>query len=185
PNQDTLPQGGFGNPIALPLQKQPRERGNSVFLDHEFKPHADQWAFLASIEKIGRSRTEELVSDAEDRGHVVGVRFPITDEGEPKPWRTPPSRRRKEPPITGELPRSLELVLGNAIYIARAGLPPPLRNRLLRVAAFQNPEFYKAQAMRLPTYGEAADHCVRRRALASHRSSPGLPGRRTAVTGPT
>ncbi|MCW5980343.1 MAG: hypothetical protein KIT09_19830 [Bryobacteraceae bacterium] len=154
PNQDTLPQGGFGNLIALPLQKEPRERSNSVFLDDGFKPHTDQWAFLASVNRIGRSRIEELVSDAERRGRVVGVRFPATEEDEPEPWTTPPSRRRKEAPIAGELPRSLELVLGNEIYIAREGLPPPLRNRLLRVAAFQNPEFYKAQAMRLPTYGK-------------------------------
>ena len=46
----------------------------------------------------------------------------------------------------------MDLVVGNEIYIARDGLPPGLRNRLLRLAAFQNPEFYKAQAMRLPTY---------------------------------
>jgi superfamily II DNA or RNA helicase/very-short-patch-repair endonuclease len=151
PNQDTLPEGGFGNLIALPLQKQPRERGNSVFLDGEFTPHLDQWAFLASVNKIGRSRIDELISEAERRGHVVGVRFPITDEDEPEPWTTLPSRRRKES-ITGDLPRSVELVLGNEVYIAREGLPPSLRNRLLRVAAFQNPEFYKAQAMRLPVY---------------------------------
>ena len=42
--------------------------------------------------------------------------------------------------------------MGDQIYIAKEGLPPGLRNRLLRLAAFQNPEFYKAQAMRLPTY---------------------------------
>ena len=52
----------------------------------------------------------------------------------------------------GELPTTLELVLGNQIYIAKEGLHPGLRNRLLRLAAFQNPEFYKAQAMRLSTY---------------------------------
>ncbi len=54
----------------------------------------------------------------------------------------------------GELPRSLELILGNEIYIAKDGLAPGLRNRLLRVAAFQNPEFYKTQAMRLSTYAK-------------------------------
>ena len=47
PNQDTLPQGGFGNLIALPLQKEPRKKGNSVFVDEQFEPHADQWAFLS------------------------------------------------------------------------------------------------------------------------------------------
>ena len=54
--------------------------------------------------------------------------------------------------IAGPLPESLELTLGDQIYIAKDHLPPGLRNRLLRLAAFQNPEFYKAQAMRLPTY---------------------------------
>jgi len=32
PNQDTMPKGGFGNLIALPLQKASRERGGSVFV---------------------------------------------------------------------------------------------------------------------------------------------------------
>jgi hypothetical protein len=36
PNQDTLPKGGFGNLIALPLQKEARLRGNTVFVDAWF-----------------------------------------------------------------------------------------------------------------------------------------------------
>jgi superfamily II DNA or RNA helicase/very-short-patch-repair endonuclease len=155
PNQDTLPQGGFGNLIALPLQKAPRGRGNSLFLDDDFHPHVDQWAFLFSVRKIGRAQVEDLVRSAERSGNIVGVRFPLGEEDEPEPWLTPPSRHRKEPPIAGELPRSLELVMGNQVYVAKEGLPPALRNRLLRIAAFQNPEFYRAQAMRLSTYGKA------------------------------
>lgn len=152
PNQDTLPQGGFGNLIALPLQKQPREHGNSVFLDDELVPHPDQWAFLSTVRKIERHQVEGIAREAERRGRVVGVSLPSGEDGEYEPWTAPPSRRRKEPPILGELPRSLELVLGNEIYIAKEGLIPGLRNRLLRVAAFQNPEFYSAQAMRRSTY---------------------------------
>lgn len=52
PNQDTLPKGGFGNLIALPLQKAPRERGHSVFVDGELHPHRDQWGYLASVEPM-------------------------------------------------------------------------------------------------------------------------------------
>jgi superfamily II DNA or RNA helicase/very-short-patch-repair endonuclease len=152
PNQDTLPHGGFGNLIALPLQKQPRDLGNSVFIDDQMVAYADQWAFLSSVERICRDTIEDLIRDAESRGRIVGVRFPPVDEDEPEPWTAPASRRRKDPPIVGEIPTNLELVLGNEIYVAKEGLPPGLRNRLLRVAAFQNPEFYKAQAMRLPTY---------------------------------
>jgi len=164
PNQDTLPQGGFGNLIALPLQKQPRERGNSVFLDDSLVPYSDQWAFLSKVRKITLREAEGIVHDAEGRGRVVGVRLILGDEEDAAPWTAPPSRRRKEPPITEPLPATLELVFGNEIYIAKDQLSPSLRNRLLRLAAFQNPEFYKAQAMRLPTYdkpriiGCAEDH---------------------------
>ena len=152
PNQDTLPHGGFGNLIALPLQKKRRGDGNSVFLDDQGVPYHDQWAFLSTIRRIRRGHLEEVARQAERQGRVVGVDMPLAEDDEPLPWTAPPSRRRKEPPIVGEFPRSLELVLGNEIYIAKDGLPPGLRNRLLRVAAFQNPEFYKTQAMRLPTY---------------------------------
>src|SRR5260370_40151320 len=131
PNQDTLPKGGFGNLIALPLQKQPRERGNAVFLDEQFQPYRDQWAFLASIRKIRRQRVEALVREAETAGRVVGVRLCITDDDE-VPWKAS-SPRLQQPDILDPLPESLELVVADQIYIARQNLPPPLRNRLIRL----------------------------------------------------
>ncbi len=152
PNQDTLPHGGFGNLIALPLQKHRRGDGYSVFLDDQGVPHGDQWSFLSTVQRIGRGQLEDIVRKAERRGRVLGVTLPPSEDDEIAPWTEPPSRRRREPPIVGELPHSLELVLGNEIYVASDGVTPGLRNRLLRIAAFQNPEFYKAQAMRLPTY---------------------------------
>ncbi|MBM2813109.1 MAG: UvsW helicase, partial [Chloroflexi bacterium] len=138
--------------IALPLQKRRRGDGNSVFLDDQGVPYHDQWAFLSTMCRIRREHLEDVVREAERRGRVLGVNLPPAEDDEPSPWTAPPSRRRKAPPIVGELPRSLELILGNEIYIGKDGMAPGLRNRLLRVAAFQNPEFYKAQAMRLPTY---------------------------------
>jgi superfamily II DNA or RNA helicase/very-short-patch-repair endonuclease len=153
PNQDTLPQGGFGNLIALPLQKRPRELGNSIFLDERFTPFPDQWEFLSSIRRISRGEVEERVRLAEAKGQVIGVRLtPQDEEDDTAPWMAPPSRRRKEAPIVGPLPKALDLTLGNQIYIAKEALLPALRNRLIRLAAFQNPEFYKAQAMRLSTF---------------------------------
>lgn len=64
------------------------------------------------------------------------------------------SGRKKDQPVRGELPDSVEVVLGNQVYIDRSKLPPALVNRIARLAAFQNPEFYAAQAMRLPTFGK-------------------------------
>jgi len=152
PNQDTLPQNGFGNLIALPLQKRPRELGHSVFLDERFAPFPDQWEFLSLIRKISRSEIEEAVRFAEAKGRVIGVRFALEGDEEEAPWMTPPSRREINTSIPSPLPETLELILGNQIYIPKEALPPALRNRLIRLAAFQNPEFYKAQAMRLPIY---------------------------------
>src|SRR4029077_5549686 len=161
PNQDTLPKGGFGNLIALPLQQGRREAGNTVFLDEHFQPYADQWALLSSIRKISRAQAEGLAREAERRGRITGVRFAVSEEDGDLPWAAPPSRRRKEPPIAGSLPKTLELVLGDQIYVAKEQLPPGLRNRLVRLAAFQNPEFYRAQAMRLPTFNKPRIiHCA-------------------------
>lgn len=154
PNQDTLPNGGFGNLIALPLQKKPREQGNSLFLDENYVPYADQWAYLSGIDRMNAATIEQLVQVAERKGRVVGVAFPDQDEVDDLPWKAPPSRRTKRSPLHEPLPRTLALTVGNEIYIGKNDLPPGLRNRLLRLAAFQNPEFYKAQAMRLATFGK-------------------------------
>jgi superfamily II DNA or RNA helicase/very-short-patch-repair endonuclease len=154
PNQDTLPRGGFGNLIALPLQKKPREAGNSLFVDGQFISHADQWAFLSSIKRITRSTVEELIGNAAKRGRIIGVGIAQSEEGDAQPWLERPSRRPVKPAFTGPLPKRLQLTLGDQIYIGKDPLPSALRNRLLRIAAFQNPEFYRAQSMRLPVYGK-------------------------------
>ena len=153
PNQDTLPKGGLGNLIALPLQKLARERGHTLFLDEYFHPYTDQWAYLAAVSRIGRAQAEKRVSEAEAKGNVMGLRLPIGDEeGDESLWVKRLLRHRKEPPFVGTLPDRVELILGNQIYIPKEGLPPVLCNRIIRLAAFQNPEFYHLQAMRLPTY---------------------------------
>ncbi|MCF8033714.1 MAG: DEAD/DEAH box helicase [Desulfarculaceae bacterium] len=150
PNQDTLPKGGFGNLIALPLQKKPREQGCSVFADENFKPYTDQWALLSSIRALSRLELEDAILRASGGRHPLDVAF-ATEEDDSKPWHRPmpiPSL------IPGPLPKSLTLVLANQIFIAKADLPQSLANRLIRLAAFQNPEFYKAQAMRLPVWNK-------------------------------
>ncbi|MDR1047879.1 MAG: DEAD/DEAH box helicase family protein, partial [Treponema sp.] len=58
------------------------------------------------------------------------------------------------PLITEPLPQTVEVVAADQIYINHMGLPPILRNRILRLASFSNPEFYRAQAMRLPTWNK-------------------------------
>jgi superfamily II DNA or RNA helicase len=153
PNQDTLPKGGFGNLIALPLQWMPRQNDNSVFVDDALHPYPDQWQLLASVRRIQHDQVEWIVNDASRRGQVVGVRIAPTDpDAQDEPWTMPPSKKVAEMSVQGPFPECVELVQSNLIYIPKSGMPEAMLNRLIRLAAFQNPEFYKAQSMRLSTW---------------------------------
>jgi superfamily II DNA or RNA helicase len=155
PNQDTLPKGGFGNLIALPLQRIPRNLGNSVFLDQDFQPYPDQWIFLSATERMHVETVQRLVREASHRGDILGVRMSLSDENASEvPWTLPPSGKQVETRISDPLPESVRITRGNLLYIEKRGLPSAMLNRLIRLAAFQNPEFYKAQAMRLSTFGK-------------------------------
>ncbi len=154
PSQDTMPVGGFGNLIALPLQRRARELGNSVFIDKDLRPYDDQWAFLAAMPRLSANAASEIVGDAEMRGRVLGVRMPVEDEYADEPWHMTPSRRSKAGPISVPLPSKITIVVADQLYIDRTDLPPAMTARLIRLAAFQNPEFYRAQSMRFPTFGK-------------------------------
>jgi len=154
PSQDTLPRGGFGNLIALPLQKKPRGRNNSVFVDQDLNLYSDQWAFLSSIQKMSLQELEQIMENVKDEREITGVRSVVIDENENEPWKPTPSRKFIEKRINGPLPEKLTLIISNQIFIEKEGLAAPLRNRIIRIAAFQNPEFYKAQSMRLSTFGK-------------------------------
>lgn len=154
PSQDTLPHGGFGNLISLPLQHGPRASGNSVFLDDQLRPYADdqQWSFLASLPRIDASTIEMIAQEASDRGSVIGVRIAPTDDADDAtPWAELPSRKRRRAAITEPIPSVVHGVLAQRLFVDKTGLPSPLINEIKRVAAFQNPEFYKKQSMRLST----------------------------------
>ena len=154
PNQDTMPAGGFGNLIALPLQGLPRRAGNTVFIDDDFEPYEDQWAYLSSLGRTSLKKAEELVDDAVAKGNLLRVRLPVDDDDSVDPWELPPSRKRRKIDVTGLLPSALKITIADQVYVERADLPSAMVANLVRVAAFQNPEFYRAQAMRLPTHGK-------------------------------
>jgi superfamily II DNA or RNA helicase len=154
PSQDTMPRGGFGNLIALPLQHEAREHGHTTFVDEAFRPYDNQWAFLAGIRRISPSTVEKLVSSAISYGGVLGVQPSTTENADlATPWALEPSHHAKPPPLEldGDMPDRVQAVLAQRLFIAKEGLSSPLLNALKRLAAFQNPEFYKKQSMRLST----------------------------------
>ncbi len=147
PNQDILPKGGFGNLIALPLQKEPRQRGCSVFVDNDLQPYPDQWAYLASLQRLSLTALQTVIQNVTGGGHPLDLAF-IDEEDLATPWKQRPAPTK----LSGPLPASLNLTLADRLYVERSSLPQPLLNRLIRLAAFANPAFYKAQAMRLSVW---------------------------------
>jgi len=144
PNQDFMPEGGFGNLVALPLQGQARKKGNSVFVDENFEAYQDQWAYLQQMKKLASADVESLLikhCDQEPLGELLKT-------SESAPWERPlpkPIDRR-------ELPTAITIVRSSGLYIPTQALPAKAVNHIKRLAAFKNPEFYRNLGMRLPTY---------------------------------
>ncbi len=149
PNQDTMPSGGFGNLIALPLQKEARSRESSVFVDEEFKTVPDQWSFLSGIHKMSLYQIERIISDLSQNSPVLGELIKSEEESD---YDIDFSVNKSD--IIDNLPEEIIVILSNMLYIIKSGLPNKLINKIMRMAAFLNPEFYRAQAMRMPTYNK-------------------------------
>src|SRR5262249_51349537 len=135
-------------------QRKAREIGNSVFVDKGLRPYDDQWAYLSSLPRLSPDAASSIVDEAELSGRVLGVRMPVDDEQADEPWKMSPSRRSAPRRIEAAIPQSIKMVVADQVYIDRTELPPAVIAQLIRLAAFQNPEFYRAQAMRLPTFGK-------------------------------
>ena len=143
PNQDYMPTGGFGNLVALPLQGRVRKDGNSVFVNDDFIPFTDQWAYLQGMKKMTVSEVEMLVSryDRESLGE-------LSKSSESAPWERP----LPKPMNKADFPNRITIVRSSGIYIPITNLSAKAINHLKRLAAFKNPEFYAKLGMRLPVY---------------------------------
>ena len=150
PNQDTMPAGGFGNLIALPLQGMARKSGNSLFVDETFTPFEDQWAFLSGVRKIGAVSVEALISQI-CKPTELGA---LVSESDEAPWKQTPKA------LTAmDFGGSVTITHANMLYVPAEQLSPQGRNAILRLASFKNPDFYRTQAMRMPVYNKPRVIC--------------------------
>jgi superfamily II DNA or RNA helicase len=144
PNQDMLPEGGFGNLVALPLQGQARKNGNSVFVNEQFEPYADQWEFLLNVRKLNETTLEEILkrnANAQPLGE-------LSRTSEKKPWEIPAATNIERVDFSSEI----VITKSNMLYIPLNQLSSKVLNHLKRIASFRNPEFYKRQGLRFSTY---------------------------------
>ena len=144
PNQDTLPEGGLGNLVALPLQGNARKNGNCVFVNEFFEPYLDQWQYLLNVEKLSEQALEELLKQNANT-------MPLGDlskTSECKPWEVPVANKIERADFASEI----IITRSNMLYIPLSQLSSKVLNHLRRIASFRNPEFYSKQALRLSTY---------------------------------
>ena len=143
PNQDKVPEGGFGNLIALPLQGKARKAGNSVFVDDQFLPFQDQWTYLYNVRKIDEDTVDALLTQHQQEDFGT-----LATSSENKPWEIPVVQDVSQEDFNGRL----IIHKSDRIYIPLKSISDKASNHLKHIAAFKNPEFYSKQAMRIPTY---------------------------------
>lgn len=153
PNQDRMPEGGFGNLVALPLQGKARRSGNSVFVDENFEMYPDQWGYLLSVRKMSEAAADAILAMHSAGADLFGAESRQPEESPQQEKKTAPW----EAPIKDDIPKvalpeSITLTRADRLYIPLGGLPPKAVACLRRLASFKNPEFYSRQAMRLPTW---------------------------------
>ncbi len=151
PSQDCITKNGLGSLIALPLEGESRKQGNTMFLDKDLKPILNPWNVLQETQKIDE---EELTSFLIN----VGPAFNTGQIGFKDPrelLNLEPLPRVREVELSG----TVTLVLERGIKIDTFGLPSSLVNTLKRIASFHNPEFYKAERMRLSTWDKPRIIC--------------------------
>ena len=132
PNQDYLSKKGFGNLIALPLNKTSLKNGNSCFVDGDtLQPFADQWVFLKTIKRVSISHLNYIYKDQNKQDEPLTGLF------------------QKEPEIEGKL----QITLNNQIRINRNGLPAALIAFLKEELNFANSEYQVKKNINKNTFG--------------------------------
>ena len=148
PNQDTLPKGGFGNLIALPLQNGPRKNGNSVFLKEDLSPHEDQWDLLSAARRLSLDDVRVILHRELSSHAFQLVRYEDEDVTSAEYALDSGSHRI----VSGCYSGQIDIEVGARLSIKTLDMPSSILSALKRTATFANPEFFKKQRMRFSTW---------------------------------
>ncbi|MEG0505025.1 MAG: DEAD/DEAH box helicase family protein, partial [Raoultibacter sp.] len=148
PHQDTIPSTGFGNLIALPLQGGVGKLGCSVFVDGYFNPYPDQWVFLSHVKRFTYADLKSILMRISHRTDIGNLADASVEELHEKPWE---KKQPELPLVQQDFTGTLTIVEANMLHIKKDQLSTRAHNRIKRLAAFRNPEFYEAQKMHRDT----------------------------------
>ena len=148
PNQDYMPKGGFGNLIALPLQKMPRQNENSVFISDDFKVIENQWEFMSSIRALSHLEVLNLVNKVSSSFEKIDTSF----EDKSQSWSEKSLDMMTKQIKNQYFGQKITAELSSQLYINTEGVSSKLVAAFKRLATFANPEFFKKQKMRFSTW---------------------------------
>ena len=150
PAQDKLPEGGLGNLVALPLQGRAVKNGNSVFVDEKWQPYHDQWSVLKNTGKLSETFIDEKLSSWGNKYSIssnTDNEIPGQISIDETPWENSIKFERSDTKGT------VRIVLADKAYVDKTGIKPRLQNKIRRLAAYNNPEYFKNQGMGISTFG--------------------------------
>ena len=159
PNQNTMPKGGYGNLIALPLQGQAVKLGHSIFVDEKFLPYQDQWSFLSSCKKLTKDEVSSFITKLHRKYHFETAEQnnektePVITQEEIKPAKL--NRKMSLENLSeADFTDKVKISFDSQIHIQKHGISERALGAFRRLAVFSNPDFYKAERMRLPVWNK-------------------------------
>ena len=150
PAQDKLPEGGLGNLVALPLQGRAVKNGNSVFVDEKWQPYHDQWSVLKNTGKLSKTFIDEKLSSWGNKYSIssnTDNEIPGQISIDETPWENSIKFERSDTKGT------VRIVLADKAYVDKTDIKPRLQNKIRRLAAYNNPEYFRNQGMGISTFG--------------------------------
>lgn len=139
PAQDSLPEGGLGNLIALPLQGRALLSGNSAFVDKNWNAYPDQWNVLWSKPRISAEFMETKIQEWTSTSIFYAESSQNDAEAREKPWKNRAGLLKLG--VDGKL----NFTLSNGIYVDTMNIQPAVQNQIRRMAAVSNPVFIKTR----------------------------------------
>ena len=145
PAQDALlDDSAVGNLIALPLQGKALQDGNSAFVDGNWNAYCNQWEILFSKPRLSREFLEEKIKEWSNP--IDDIAANANESDREKPW------NRMQCFCKDDVDGKLHITLSNGIYVDNTNLKASMQNRIRRMAAINNPIFYKHQAIGTSNY---------------------------------
>jgi len=149
PSQDYLPEGGFGNLIALPLQKSSRGKGATVFVDDDLSSFGDQWAYLSGLRRLSLENVEDILRPAMSQTGVPSL-YVTVDPEVTDAEKAIATQGLRDNELKDAKP--MEIRIGPGVMIDITGLPGRIVHAIRRIATFANPKYFELQRLRFSTW---------------------------------